>query len=189
MAKFDFIRRAFQSDLKPRARLVLNCLILHCNQEGACFPSIRTIAAECGYGVSTVKRALNDLLEAGYIEKEARFDERKRGGQTSNLYVLRTVETAPQEKPEPAETPAPQRAAAAIAEGRPALVASNAIRPQSPVPGRPRHTPKLPKKAAEAAPPRGFSALFDLAGQRAAAHDGSFVFHGWTGGQSIFIPP
>ncbi len=74
--------------MKPRARLVLNCLIMHANQDGKCFPSIKTIAAECGYGVSTVKRALNDLCEAGYLQKQARFDERKKGGQTSNLYTL-----------------------------------------------------------------------------------------------------
>lgn len=88
MVKYQYIQGAFHSDLKPRARLVLNCLIMHANQDGECFPSIKTIAAECGYGVSTVKRALNDLCEAGYLQKQARFDERKKGGQTSNLYTL-----------------------------------------------------------------------------------------------------
>ena len=63
------------------------------------FPLLKTIAAECGYGVSTVKRALNELLEAGYIEKQARFDERKKGGQTSNLYILLIKESEP-ESPE-----------------------------------------------------------------------------------------
>lgn len=88
MVKYQYMQNAFHSDLKPRARLVLNCLILHANQDGECFPSIKTIAAECGYGVSTVKRALNDLCDAGYLQKQARFDERKKGGQTSNLYIL-----------------------------------------------------------------------------------------------------
>ena len=88
MAKYLYVQNAFHSDLKPRARLVLNCLIMHANKDGECFPSIKTIAAECGYGVSTVKRALNDLCEAGYLQKQARFDERKKGGQTSNLYTL-----------------------------------------------------------------------------------------------------
>lgn len=88
MAKYQYVQNAFHSDLKPRARLVLNCLIMHANKDGECFPSIKTIAAECGYGVSTVKRALNDLCEAGYLQKQARFDERKKGGQTSNLYTL-----------------------------------------------------------------------------------------------------
>lgn len=88
MVKYQYMQNAFHSDLKPRARLVLNCLILHANKDGECFLSIKTIAAECGYGVSTVKRALNDLCDAGYLQKQARFDERKKGGQTSNLYTL-----------------------------------------------------------------------------------------------------
>lgn len=88
MAKFEYMQRAFSSELKPRARLVLQVLVLHCNKEGECFPSIKTIAAKCGYGVSTVKRALDELVKAGYIVKQAQFDERKNGGQTSNLYTL-----------------------------------------------------------------------------------------------------
>ena len=88
MAKFEYMERAFSSELRPRARLVLQVLVLHCNKEGECFPSIKTIAAKCGYGISTVKRALDELVEAGYIIKQARFDERKNGGQTSNLYTL-----------------------------------------------------------------------------------------------------
>ena len=88
MAKFEYMQRAFSSELKPRARLVLQVLVLHCNKEGECFPSIKTIAAKCGYGVSTVKRALDELVKAGYIVKQARFHERKNGGQTSNLYTL-----------------------------------------------------------------------------------------------------
>lgn len=100
MAKYQYVQNAFHSDLKPRARLVLNCLIMHANKDGECFPSIKTIAAECGYGVSTVKRALNDLCEAGYLQKQARFDERKKGGQTSNLYTLTDIDGAPTEQSE-----------------------------------------------------------------------------------------
>ena len=64
MAKFEYMERAFSSELRPRARLVLQVLVLHCNKEGECFPSIKTIAAKCGYGISTVKRALDELVEA-----------------------------------------------------------------------------------------------------------------------------
>lgn len=38
MAKFEYMQRAFSSELKPRARLVLQVLVLHCNKEGECFP-------------------------------------------------------------------------------------------------------------------------------------------------------
>ena len=47
MAKFEYMERAFSSELRPRARLVLQVLVLHCNKEGECFPSIKTIAAKC----------------------------------------------------------------------------------------------------------------------------------------------
>ena len=93
MAKIEYMTNAFQSDLKPRARLVLNCLALHANKDGQCFPSIKTIAKECGYSVNTVKRALDDLVQGGFVIKEARFDmERKHGGQTSNLFTLNIVQ-------------------------------------------------------------------------------------------------
>ena len=59
MAKFEYMQRAFSSELKPRARLVLQVLVLHCNKEGECFPSIKTIASQRGQGVSTVNRALD----------------------------------------------------------------------------------------------------------------------------------
>ena len=42
MAKFEYMERAFSSELRPRARLVLQVLVLHCNKEGECFPSIKT---------------------------------------------------------------------------------------------------------------------------------------------------
>ena len=113
MAKFEYMERAFSSELRPRARLVLQVLVLHCNKEGECFPSIKTIAAKCGYGISTVKRALDELVEAGYIVKQARFDERKNGGQTSNLYTL--FAEAPQppapEQPTEPEPPMPDEEA------------------------------------------------------------------------------
>jgi DNA-binding transcriptional regulator YhcF (GntR family) len=102
MAKIEYMTNAFQSDLKPRARLVLHCLALHSNKEGQCFPSIKTIAKECGYSVNTIKRALDDLVEAGFVVKEARFDtERKHGGQTSNLYTLNIVQSKDNQNEEP----------------------------------------------------------------------------------------
>ena len=86
MAKFEYMERAFSSELRPRARLVLQVLVLHCNKEGECFPSIKTIAAKCGYGISTVKRALDDLYGAGLLTREPRW--RENGSHSSNLYRL-----------------------------------------------------------------------------------------------------
>lgn len=76
----------FKSDLSTRARIVFMYLSYRSNKENTCFPSIKTIARECGMAISTVKRALNDLDLSGYIEKNTRF--REDNGQTSNLYIL-----------------------------------------------------------------------------------------------------
>lgn len=86
--KIKLIQTVYASDLKSRAVLVMNYLIYRANQEGTCFPAIKTIAKECHISVNTVKRALDDLVDAGYVQKEARFIEAKNGAQTSNLYTL-----------------------------------------------------------------------------------------------------
>ena len=71
-------------DLSARTKTV--CLYLHdrANSEGESWYAIGTIAADLGLSLSTVKRALNDLVRLGRVEKQPRY--RENGGQTSNLY-------------------------------------------------------------------------------------------------------
>ena len=66
----------------------MNYLIYRANSTGTCFPTIKTITKDCHIGINTAKRALDDLVEASYVKKEARFIEAKNGAQTSNLYTL-----------------------------------------------------------------------------------------------------
>lgn len=75
------------SNLRNRALQVLLYLIDRANKEQTCFPAVRTIARELHISVSTVKRAMQELVESGYVTKESRFRE-SNGGQTSNLYTL-----------------------------------------------------------------------------------------------------
>ena len=175
MAKFEYMQRAFSSELKPRARLVLQVLVLHCNKEGECFPSIKTIAAKCGYGVSTVKRALDELVKAGYIVKQARFDERKNGGQTSNLYTLCSDLPCPDE---PEKAPvlgdnAPDEPPAVQPESAPA----DACNAPDSTPGE--------QSALFLFPAYSFAnGLERKTGRHFCRPDAV-----WTGGQSIFVPP
>ena len=169
MAKFEYMERAFSSELRPRARLVLQVLVLHCNKEGECFPSIKTIAAKCGYGISTVKRALDELVEAGYITKQARFDERKNGGQTSNLYPLCV------EAPQP---PVPEQP----------------TKPEPPMPDE--EVEKAVHSSAPDSTPGEQSALFLFPAysfvngfERKTGRQKCRPDAVWAGGQSIFIPP
>lgn len=99
MNQFEMKKKAYQSTLKSRALQVFVYLIDRANKEGTCFPSIPTISRELHISISTVKRALHELTESGYVKKESRFRE-KNGGQTSNLYTLSIPEDEKQEREE-----------------------------------------------------------------------------------------
>ena len=74
-------------ELSARAKIV--CLYLHdrANGEGESWYAIGTIARDLTLSRSTVKRALNDLVRLGRVERLPRY--RENGGRTSNLYRLR----------------------------------------------------------------------------------------------------
>ncbi len=75
------------SELSHRAKAVYIYLKDHANKEGTCWPGIKTIAAGVSLSRSTVKRALDDLVKAGLVEKSSRW--RENGGLTSNLYQIK----------------------------------------------------------------------------------------------------
>jgi len=79
-------RDIYALKLPSRAKAVYIYLCDRADSEGLCFPAHKTIAAELGMSVSTVKRGLADLEHAGCIEKTARFYDRN--GRRSNLYQL-----------------------------------------------------------------------------------------------------
>lgn len=88
MNQFEMKKLAYQSQLRNRALQVLLYLIDRSNTEQTCFPAVPTISRELHISISTVKRAMRELVEVGYVAKESRFREGNRG-QTSNLYILR----------------------------------------------------------------------------------------------------
>ena len=87
-------QQAYASNLKSRALSVLIYLIDRSNMDLTCFPAIPTMAVQLHISVSTVKRALKELVDAGFLQKDSRFRENNRG-QTSNLYTLIFREEVP----------------------------------------------------------------------------------------------
>lgn len=87
MAYYDFVYQ--DHELSLRAKVVLIYLKDHANKQGTCWPGINTIAAGVSLSRSTVKRALDDLVKAGLLEKSHRW--RENGSLTSNLYRIRCV--------------------------------------------------------------------------------------------------
>lgn len=86
MKKHELLEQVYKSNLPSRAKQVMFYLINRANGEGTCFPSIKTIASDCGISTRTIQRTMVILLEAGFVKKDSRF--REKGGQTSNLYTL-----------------------------------------------------------------------------------------------------
>ena len=84
MGYFDSV---YDADLSHRAKAVLFYLKDHADSEGKCWPGIRTIAGDLGLSKSTVKRALDDLVRAGVVEREKRW--RGNGSLSSNLYRIK----------------------------------------------------------------------------------------------------
>ena len=74
-------------ELSHRAKAVYIYLKDHANRECTCWPGINTIAAGLNLSRSTEKRAMDDLVKAGLVEKSSRW--RGNGSLTSNLYLIK----------------------------------------------------------------------------------------------------
>lgn len=72
--------------LPHRAKLVYVYLHDRMDKEKKTWPGINRIATDLSLSRSTVKRAINDLVKAGYVRKEAAY--RKNGSHTSNRYFI-----------------------------------------------------------------------------------------------------
>ncbi|TYQ17863.1 UNVERIFIED_CONTAM: Transcriptional regulators [Acetivibrio alkalicellulosi] len=86
MKKGEVLDKVYKSNLPSRAKQIMFYLINRANIEGTCFPSIKTIARDCGVSDRTVQRTIKILVESGFIKKNSRY--REKGGQTSNLYTI-----------------------------------------------------------------------------------------------------
>lgn len=81
-----YLKTIYTSGLPHRAVAVYMYLYDRADRDKSCWPSIPTIARDLRISRSTVKRALKELVSAGYLKKEYRY--RENGSHTSNLYTF-----------------------------------------------------------------------------------------------------
>ncbi len=84
MRRLDLV---YRSELPHRARTVYIYLADRANKDGECWPAIPTIAKELQLSQTTVRRALNDLRKAGWLQTEQRY--RTNGAKSSLLYSIK----------------------------------------------------------------------------------------------------
>lgn len=77
----------YTAGLPHRAVAVYMYLRDRADKDNRCWPAIRTIGRELRLSRSTVKRALRDLEDAGFLTRAARY--RENGSNTSNMFFLR----------------------------------------------------------------------------------------------------
>ena len=82
-----FSREIYEYGLPHRAVTVYMYLSNRAGKKKECFPSVKTISDDLRLSKSTVFRALNDLENAGLIEREERY--RTSGGRSSTLYRVK----------------------------------------------------------------------------------------------------
>ena len=83
----SFFANLNREEIPSRAKSVYMYLKDRSNAEGECWPAIKTIARDTSMSVSTVKRALTDLIRCGLLSKEYRH--RENGSKSSNRYYVR----------------------------------------------------------------------------------------------------
>ena len=79
----------FGSGIEKRA-FVVYCYLSRCSdmKTRQCYPSLKTIAKRCNLSVTTVRRALTDWENGGWINIAQRFTD---NGQESNLYTVLNI--------------------------------------------------------------------------------------------------
>ena len=86
-----------EAPLSGNALLVLIALAARENRAGECWPSHATLAAEARMSEKSVRRALDELRDAGHVSWERRH--REDGGKSSNHYRVHVRHGAPSEIP------------------------------------------------------------------------------------------
>lgn len=81
-----YFRVLYQSGLSHRAISVYMYLRDRSDKDGQCYPSIGTMSRELNLSRNTVKRGIDDLIKAGFLQKKMRM--RENGGRSSNLYQI-----------------------------------------------------------------------------------------------------
>ena len=84
MRKYEMI---FRDDVSFRAQSIYRYLRYRQGKNECCYQSHKTIARENKCSVSTVKRAIAELVQKGYIEKINQ--RRSNGSKTSNRYICK----------------------------------------------------------------------------------------------------
>ena len=114
---FKVFTAQFLGKISAKAKVVYIYLCRLFGQEKQAYPAHKTTAEACGISLSSVRKAIDELEQAGFIERKPQY--RDNGGQRANLYTLTETDPASDEM----DTPANEHEKTVLQEN------SNAIEP------------------------------------------------------------
>lgn len=77
-----------KANLSSKAKLVYVILCMYSSKDKTCYPGLKSLCNDTGIkSINTIKEALDELKQNGYLEIKPRYDEN--GAQTSNLYIIK----------------------------------------------------------------------------------------------------
>ena len=79
------LEKIIRDDVSSKAVMIYRYLLYRQGKNTCCYPSLKRIAADNKCSVSTVKRAVGELIAKGYITKTPR--RKSDGSRSSNCYV------------------------------------------------------------------------------------------------------
>ena len=79
------LEKIIRDDVTSKAVMIYRYLLYRQGRNESCYPSLKRIAVDNKCSVSTVKRAVGELIAKGYITKTPR--RKSDGSQSSNCYV------------------------------------------------------------------------------------------------------
>ncbi len=82
----NYFDNIYKDNIPSRAVSVYMYLFHRANSDGKCWPSEKRIAKDLSISHSTVKRAIKDLRNHGYISTEQRY--RKTGGNSTLEFTI-----------------------------------------------------------------------------------------------------
>lgn len=83
MSRLTFL---YQMNLPHRAIAVYTYIYDRANKNGECWSSVNKIAGDIKLSPATVRRAIKDLRNAGFVTTQQRY--REHGGKSSLLFML-----------------------------------------------------------------------------------------------------
>jgi predicted transcriptional regulator len=86
---FTVSSAVFNMDISNHAKLLYCAIRKYSNSQNECYPSRTKIANNCGFSVTTYKKAVNELIDKKLMIRQARV--RANNSQTTNLFITTDI--------------------------------------------------------------------------------------------------